>query len=85
MISRREFLQATAAASALMLGSGLGPLGRVAAQQRLTQADITHFDPLGTVTILYIADTHAQLMPLYFREPSSSISASVPTRVSRRI
>jgi sulfur-oxidizing protein SoxB len=73
MISRREFLQATAAASALILGSGLGPLGRLAAQQRLTEADITRFDPLGTVTILYVADTHAQLMPLYFREPSANL------------
>jgi sulfur-oxidizing protein SoxB len=73
MISRREFLQATAAASALTLSSGFGPLGRVAAQQRLTQADITRFDPLGTVTILYVADTHAQLMPLYFREPSINL------------
>ena len=73
MISRRDFLQATAAASALTIGSGLGPLGQVAAQQRLTQADITRFDPLGTVTILYIADTHAQLMPLYFREPSVNL------------
>jgi S-sulfosulfanyl-L-cysteine sulfohydrolase len=73
MISRREFLQATAAASALMLGSGLGPLGRLAAQQRLTEADITRFDPLGTVTILYVADSHAQLMPLYFREPSVNL------------
>lgn len=73
MLSRRDFLQATAAASALLTGSGLGPLGRVAAQQRLTQADILKFDPLGTVTILYIADTHAQLMPLYFREPSVNL------------
>lgn len=73
MISRREFLQATAAASALMIGSGAGPLGRVAAQQRLTQADITRFDSLGTVTLLYVADTHAQLMPLYFREPSVNL------------
>jgi sulfur-oxidizing protein SoxB len=73
MISRREFLQASAAASALVAGGGLGPLGRVAAQQRLTQADILRFDPLGTVTILYIADTHAQLMPLYFREPSVNL------------
>jgi S-sulfosulfanyl-L-cysteine sulfohydrolase len=72
MISRREFLQATAAASVL-LGSGLGPLGRLAAQQRLTEADITRFDPLGTVTILYVADSHAQLMPLYFREPSVNL------------
>lgn len=73
MISRREFLQASAAASALTIGGGLGPLGRVAAQQKLTQADILQFDPLGTVTILYVADNHAQLMPLYFREPSVNL------------
>lgn len=73
MISRREFLQATAAASAMLAGSGMGPLGRVAAQQQLTQADILRFDPLGTVTILYVADIHAQLMPLHFREPSVNL------------
>ncbi len=73
MISRREFLQATAAASALTLGSGIGGLGRVAAQQRLSQADIMRFDPLGTVTILHVTDTHAQLMPLHFREPSVNL------------
>ncbi|NVN85241.1 MAG: thiosulfohydrolase SoxB [Rhodopseudomonas sp.] len=73
MISRREFLQATAAASALTIGSGLGSLGRVAAQQRLTQADITKFDPLGTVTLLHVTDIHAQLMPLHFREPSVNL------------
>ena len=73
MISRRDFLQATAAASALATSSGLGPLGRAAAQQKLTQAEILKFDPLGTVTILHIADTHAQLMPLYFREPSVNL------------
>jgi sulfur-oxidizing protein SoxB len=56
-----------------MIGSGAGSLGRAAAQQRLTQADITRFDPLGTVTILYVADTHAQLMPVYFREPSVNL------------
>ncbi|MCC2098514.1 MAG: thiosulfohydrolase SoxB [Hyphomicrobiales bacterium] len=70
MISRREFLQATAAASALYAGSGLGVLGRAAAQQKLSQADILRFDPLGKVTILHVTDVHAQLMPLFFREPS---------------
>jgi sulfur-oxidizing protein SoxB len=73
MISRREFLQATAAASALTIGGGLSSLGRVAAQQRLTQAEITKFDPLGTVTILHVTDIHAQLMPLHFREPSVNL------------
>jgi sulfur-oxidizing protein SoxB len=73
MISRREFLQATAAASALTIAGGLGPIGRVAAQQRLTQSDILKFDPLGTVTLLHITDTHAQIMPLHFREPSVNL------------
>ena len=73
MISRRQFLQATAAAQALVAGSGLGPLGKVAAQQRLSEADILRFEPLGTVTILHVADIHAQLMPLYFREPSVNL------------
>ncbi|MFZ8420376.1 hypothetical protein ACO1MI_13785, partial [Staphylococcus aureus] len=72
-ISKREFLQATAAAAALLAGSGMGPLGRVAAQQRLSQADILHFDPLGSLTILYLADSNAQLMPLHFREPSVNL------------
>lgn len=73
MISRRHFLQATAAAHALTVASGLGPLGRAAAQQRLTEQDILRFEPLGQVTILHVTDIHAQLMPLYFREPSVNI------------
>lgn len=73
MISRRQFLQATAAASMLASASGLGPLGRAAAQQRLSQADITRFDALGRLTILHVTDVHAQLMPLYFREPSVNL------------
>lgn len=73
MISRRHFLQATAAAHALSLASGLGPLGRAAAQQRLTEADILRFDPVGQVTILHVTDIHAQLMPLHFREPSVNL------------
>ena len=86
MISRREFLQATAAASALTVGGGVGQLGRAAAQQKLTQADITRFDPLGTVTILYVTDTHAQLMPLHFREPSINLGVGeakgIPPHIS---
>jgi sulfur-oxidizing protein SoxB len=73
MISRRHFLQATAAAHGMAVASGLGPLGRAAAQQRLNQADILRFDPLGTVTIVHLTDIHAQLMPVYFREPSINL------------
>lgn len=73
MISRREFMQATAAASAIYAGSGMGSFGRAAAQQKLSQTDILQFQPLGNVTILHITDIHAQLMPLYFREPSINL------------
>ena len=69
MISRRQFGQAAVAAAAIM-GA---PLGRLAAQQRLTQDELLRFDPLGQVTILHVADLHAQFMPQYFREPSINI------------
>ena len=69
MISRRDFLQAAAAAAAIIPG----PPGRAAAQQRLKQADILRFDAAGSATILYLADTHAQLVPLHFREPSVNL------------
>lgn len=73
MISRRQFLQATAAAGGIVAAAGAGPLGRVAAQQRLTQNGILQFDALGQVTILHVTDIHAQLRPLYFREPSVNL------------
>jgi sulfur-oxidizing protein SoxB len=71
MISRRHFLQATAAAAAIT--AGLGSLGRVAAQQRLTQSELLKFDALGQATIVHVTDIHAQLVPLYFREPSINL------------
>ena len=73
MISRRQFLQATAAAGLLVGASGAGPLGRLAAQQRLTQTDLLRFEKPGTATILYVTDIHAQLVPLHFREPSINL------------
>lgn len=70
MISRRDFLQASVAASAI-LGSGVWT--RVAAQQALTQDQLLEFDPLGNVTLIHITDIHAQLKPVYFREPSINL------------
>ncbi len=71
MISRRDFLQ-TAAAVAAATGLG-GRLGQVAAQQAIRQEDLLAFEPKGQLTILHMADSHAQLKPLYFREPSINI------------
>ncbi|MGQ0676349.1 MAG: thiosulfohydrolase SoxB [Rhodospirillales bacterium] len=73
MISRRQFFQAAAATALITTSSGLGPLARVAAQQRLTQAELLRFAPVGTVTLLHVADIHAQLVPLLFREPEVNV------------
>ncbi|MCC2110794.1 MAG: thiosulfohydrolase SoxB, partial [Hyphomicrobiales bacterium] len=73
MLSRRDFFQVALAASALTGFSGVGRWSRVAAQQSLTQADLLNFEPLGNVTLLHITDIHAQLKPVYFREPSVNL------------
>ena len=73
MISRREFLMAAVAAGALTSGSGFGQWARLAAQQSLSQDDLLSFRPLGNVTLVHLTDIHAQLMPVYFREPSTNL------------
>ncbi len=73
MISRRDFLQATVAASAIVGASGVGNWSRLAAQQTLTQDDLLGFDTTGNVTLIHITDIHAQLKPIYFREPEINI------------
>jgi sulfur-oxidizing protein SoxB len=72
MLSRRDFIQAASAAAAIM-GSGLS---RAAAQQRLTQADLLAFEPVGNVSLVHITDLHAQLVPLFFREPSVNLGVA---------
>ena len=69
MISRRDFLQVSMAASALYGASGFGNWGRLAAQQRLTQDDLLNFDTFGNVTLIHVTDIHAQMKPIYFRAP----------------
>jgi sulfur-oxidizing protein SoxB len=68
VLTRRDFLQVAAASAALA-----GISARAAAQQRLTQADLLRFEPVGQVTLLHFTDIHAQLVPLHFREPSWNI------------
>ncbi|MBM3526654.1 MAG: thiosulfohydrolase SoxB [Alphaproteobacteria bacterium] len=69
MISRRELLQVAAATAAVL------PVGfrHVLAQQRLTQAELLRFDAVGNVTLIHVADIHAQLKPVLFREPSINL------------
>jgi S-sulfosulfanyl-L-cysteine sulfohydrolase len=71
MLNRREVL-AVAGATAALTGIG-GRLGSLSAQQRLTQDDLLRFDAKGRLTLLHLTDCHAQLKPIYFREPSVNI------------
>ncbi|MEW5728699.1 MAG: thiosulfohydrolase SoxB [Pseudomonadota bacterium] len=70
MITRRDFLQVAAATAVLTAGA---PMARAAATQKITQSDLLSFKPVGQVTLLNFTDIHAQLMPLYFREPSVNL------------
>ena len=71
MLDRRQFMQ-VAAATAVLTGTP-GKLSRAAARQTITQDDLLKFDAKGQVTLLNFNDCHAQLVPLYFREPSINL------------
>ncbi|WP_172294598.1 thiosulfohydrolase SoxB [Pseudoruegeria sp. HB172150] len=73
MISRRDFLQAAMASAALYGGSGFGNWSRLAAQQALTQDDLLSFEKFGNVTLVHVTDIHAQLKPIWFREPEINL------------
>ncbi len=68
-LSKREFLQVLSAAS--VAGMGLSRFADASAQ---TAADGLYDIPrFGNVSFLHITDCHAQLRPIYFREPSVNL------------
>ena len=70
MLTRRDLLQVAVATAAL---PGLGPLARAASAQAIDQARLLDFQPKGRLTLMNLTDIHAQLVPVYFREPSVNI------------
>ena len=73
MISRREFLQASLATSAILSGLGVSGWSRAMAQQSLSQDQLLQFDDFGNLTLIHITDAHAHLKPIWFREPDTNI------------
>lgn len=69
-LSRREFLQMLAAASAAGLALP-GCKSSAAAEQPTNK--LYEVPSFGNVTLLHFTDSHAQLLPIYFREPNINI------------
>ncbi|MCG8015797.1 MAG: thiosulfohydrolase SoxB [Candidatus Thiodiazotropha sp. 'RUGA'] len=66
-ISRREFLRMMGFAGA----AGMMPSSVFAAAKQ--PADLYEVPKFGNVSLLHITDTHAQLNPIYFREPNVNL------------
>jgi len=64
-VRRRQFLKLSGAA---LLSSGLPRLLRAA-----DNASLYDIERFGNARILHLTDAHAQLNPVYFREPSVNI------------
>lgn len=86
MPSRREFLQVAMSVAALG-GLGGSALGQ-ALSRSIRQEDLLRFTPKGQATILHFTDCHAQLKPIYFREPSINLGVGdakgIPPHVTDR-
>ena len=81
-LTRRHFVAAGAAVAGSL---GAAPL-RGLAQQRLTEADLLDAPPFGALTIAHVTDIHAQLRPVWFREPEINLgvgeAAGLPPHVT---
>ncbi|MGZ5195432.1 MAG: thiosulfohydrolase SoxB, partial [Ramlibacter sp.] len=85
-LTKREFFQVLGAAS--VCGMGLGRWSQAdAATAAANLYDVPRF---GNVSLLHMTDCHAQLQPIYFREPSvnlgvASMSGKLPHLVGEQL
>lgn len=64
-VTRRDLLKVAGLAAAV----GLSPDALVEADEAPER--LLEFESLGNVTLLHLTDTHAQLRPVYYREPDT--------------
>jgi sulfur-oxidizing protein SoxB len=70
-LSRRDFIRIMGLAGA----AGMFPRSIFAAQK--APGDLYEVPKFGNARILHITDTHAQLLPIYFREPNVNLGLGV--------
>jgi sulfur-oxidizing protein SoxB len=85
-LERREFLNVLGAAAVAGFGFGRAGKAQAASPYELPSA----FKGAGAVSLLHMTDCHAQLQPLFFREPSvnlgvGSMSAKLPHLVGQHL
>ncbi|WP_353233941.1 thiosulfohydrolase SoxB [Diaphorobacter ruginosibacter] len=68
-LSKREFMQVLAAASV----AGMGLQRHAHADGKAADSALYDVPPFGNVSFLHMTDCHAQLNPIYFREPSVNL------------
>jgi len=71
-ISRRDFMHI---AAILGLGAATGSMASPKTSASIGLKDIYDFKATGNFTLLHMCDIHAHIKPLYWREPSTLISA----------
>ena len=65
-VTRRDFLKLMAVAA-----SGLAVPSRQALAAASVPERLLEFEALGNVTLLHMTDSHATLLPVYYREPDT--------------
>ena len=73
-MQRREFLQL------LSFAAAAGASFKTKTSEAQAGAELYDVPPFGNVSLLHITDTHAQLLPVYFREPSLQLGRPVGER-----
>jgi sulfur-oxidizing protein SoxB len=66
-MDRREFLRL------LSLAAGAAAAGGCASRRAPSSMDLYQAPAFGNVRLLHITDTHAQLLPVYYREPNVNL------------
>lgn len=75
-VSRRDFLSIAAALGLATVSGGCATaIAGAKSPAKITMDDIMSFEAKGNVTLLHMCDLHAHIKPLYWREPSTLISA----------
>ena len=64
-VTRRDLLTLAA------IAAGAGLLPRETFAQATSPERLLDFEPLGNVTLLHMTDSHAALLPVYYREPDT--------------